>query len=169
MNNNVIFFSKVYETSDAKIPSKTEDNAGYDCYPCFNEEYVIIKPHSNQLIPLGIASAFSSDYVVLLEERGSTGINNIKRSAGVIDSSYRGMWFACLYNGNDKPVLITKEETVSVLLSLEQDYVLYSYYKAICQALLLPVPKVTTNVITYEDLQKIESERGTGCLGSTGK
>ena len=45
----------------------------------------------------------------------------------------------------------------------------YPYEKAICQALVIPVPEVTVEEITYDELKGIASERGTGALGSSGK
>lgn len=47
--------------------------------------------------------------------------------------------------------------------------IFYPYEKAICQALLLPVPKIDIEEISYKELQKIESERGVGMLGSSNK
>jgi DUTP diphosphatase len=51
----------------------------------------------------------------------------------------------------------------------EANYILYPYEKAICQALVLPVPEVEIEEYTYEELKAIPSERGTGRLGSSGK
>jgi dUTPase len=45
----------------------------------------------------------------------------------------------------------------------------YPYSKAIAQALVVPVPKVEIEEISYEELQNIKSERGLGALGSSGK
>jgi len=47
--------------------------------------------------------------------------------------------------------------------------IVYPYSKAICQVVLLPVPKVNIEEIDYETLKKFESERGIGCLDSTNK
>ena len=46
---------------------------------------------------------------------------------------------------------------------------IYPYSKAIAQALVVPVPKVDVEEISYEDLKLIESERGMGALGSSNK
>lgn len=167
MNNDILFFAKIL--SCAKIPDKKEEDAGYDCFPCFNSENMIILPFESKLVPLGIASAFSNDYFISLEERSSTGSKNIKRNCGIIDSSYRGEWFACIYNANNKPLLITKETNRSTLELLEEEYIIHEYNKAICQALLLPVPKVKKCEVTYGDLLGIESKRGLSALGSTDK
>ena len=111
MTKEVIYFATVKD--DAIIPSKRVEDAGYDIYACFEESQMVIPPHTTAPIPTGIASAFSEDYVFLLEERGSTAMRSMKRGAGVIDSGFRAEWLVCLYNGNDKPML-----TVSILVDL---------------------------------------------------
>ena len=161
-----IKFAKV--RPDAKIPTKRVEDAGWDIYANFVEDWIEIPPHTNKLIPTGIASAFDSDWAVILRERGSTGVKNLKISAGVLDSGFRNEWFVCLYNGNDRPVCIAK------YLNGEQSpenkkAIIYPYDKAIAQALLIPVPVVEVEEISYEELQQIPSERGMGQLGSSNK
>jgi dUTP pyrophosphatase len=56
-----IKFAKVSE--GAKIPSKREEDAGYDIYACFEEDCMVIRPHTSVFIPTGIATAFDNDYV----------------------------------------------------------------------------------------------------------
>ena len=161
-----IKFAKV--RPDAKIPTKRAEDAGCDVYANFVEDWIEIPPFSSKLIPTGIASAFDSDWGIVLRERGSTGVKNLKVSAGVMDSGFRNEWFVCLYNGNDRPICIAK------YLNGEQspetkDAILYPYSKAIAQALIIPVPEVRAEEIPYEELQKIPSERGMGQLGSSNK
>jgi dUTP pyrophosphatase len=161
-----IKFAKVHP--NAQIPTKRDEDVGYDIYSCFEEDWIRIEPHTNKLIPTGIASAFDEDWGIILRERGSTGVANLKVSAGVIDSGFRNQWFVCLYNGNDKPLYIAK------YLNGEQspenkDAIVYPYSKAIAQALVIPVPKTYVEEIEYEELAKIPSERGTGMLGSSNK
>ena len=165
-----IKFAKLKDS--AKIPSKEDENAGYDIYACFDEDYIIIPPHSTKLIPTGICSAFDEDYFVLLEERGSTGSKGMKRSAGVIDSSYRGEWFVALSNVNNIPIAISKvgdNIDWSDYFKYIPKSIIYPYNKAICQALLLPVPKAVVEEYTLEEIQAIPSNRGNGKLGSSGK
>lgn len=161
-----IKFAKVRPS--AKIPTKRDEDAGWDIYADFIEDWIEIPPHSNKLIPTGIASAYDPDWGIVLRERGSTGVKNLKVSAGVLDSGFRNEWFVCLYNGNDKPLCIAK------YLDGEQspenkNAIIYPYSKAIAQMLVVPVPKVNIEEISYEDLQKIPSERGMGQLGSSNK
>lgn len=158
-----IYFSKV--NPSAVIPSKIDENAGFDIYACFDEDYIIVQPHETIMIPTGIASACETGYFFKLMERGSTGIRGIGQRCGVIDSGYRGEWFVPITNLNEKPLLITKEKNIQ----LQDDYIIYPYDKAICQAVLLPVPSVEVVEIDINNLMEIESMRGCNKLGSSGK
>jgi dUTP pyrophosphatase len=163
---------------NAIIPTKRLEDAGYDVYPCFDEDYIIIKPHTTVIIPTGIASACDTDYCFVLHERSSTGTKGMAQRCGIIDSGYRGEWGVPITNTNDVPIVICKKEFIatfsdfaSVLLLPygKANYILYPYEKAICQALIIPVPEVEIEEYTYEELKAIPSERGTGRLGSSGK
>ena len=167
-----IYFAKV--RPDAKIPTREIWNAGVDIYPCFDEEYMVIPPHSTRLVPTGIASAIPVDYYIQIYERGSSGSKGIKYSAGVIDSSYRGEWFLATTNTNDKPVLITKLELdkldSTVKNIIEDAYIVYPYSKALFQGVVHSVHnRLERAELTYDELLKIPSERGAGKLGSSGK
>lgn len=168
MISETVFFSKV--KPDAQIPSKREEDAAYDVYACFDANYLIIYPHDTVLIPTGIASAFSPDYFFRLVERGSSGSKGIGQRAGIIDSGYRGEWFVGLTNHNVLPLVISKVSQTSLeLYGVGKSIIVYPYDKAICQALLLPVPKVKVSEISYDALQAIKSDRGIGKIGSSGK
>ena len=165
MNQNQIYFAKVRE--EAIVPSKRVEDGAFDIYACFEEDYKVILPHETTLVPTGIASAFSEDYVAILKERGSTGTKGIGQRAGVIDSGYRGEWFVPLTNHNDKPIIIVKSSYEGELPNKEA--IIYSYEKAISQCIMVVVPKLSISEMKYEDLLEIKSERGTGSLGSSGK
>lgn len=174
VEGNSIFFAKVHK--DAKIPTKRSEDAGYDIYPCFEDDYIIINKHETVNIPTGIASAFNDDYYIQIEEKGGTGSKGIKRSSGVIDSGYRGEWFISITNTNDVPLIITKicNSAIDILdelggFSLFDKSIFYPYDKAIAQAIVHVVPKMESSEISYQELLLIESERGLGKLGSTGK
>ena len=158
-------FAKV--KPDAIIPSKRLEDAGMDVYACFDEDYLVIPPHSTVLVPTGIASACSVDYVFLLRERGSNGSKGLAQRAGVIDSGYRGEWFVPLTNTNSVAMVIVKK---GVELPLIYEHAkLYPYEKGIAQALVVPVPRLAIEEMPYENLQQIPSERGKGALGSSSK
>ncbi|MGL4346149.1 MAG: dCTP deaminase domain-containing protein [Cellulosilyticaceae bacterium] len=166
LNPQMIYFAKTKE--GAIIPSKREEDGAFDIYACFEESHMILAPHETKMIPTGLASAFSSDYVAILKERGSNGSKGIGQRCGVVDSGYRGEWFVPVTNHNTLPLVILKEGT-----SFDQvaypNAIVYPYEKAISQCIMVEVPKLTTTEISYEQLQKFSSERGTGSLGSSGK
>ncbi len=201
VKDNELLWAKV--KPDAIIPTKRDEDAGYDIYPCFEEDYIVIPPHETKMIPTGIASAFSDDYVAVLKERGSTGTKGIAQRCGVIDSGFRNEWICPITNTTDRNMIISKitlDELIknyayetpdkdvylegfdhsSIYLkynyiSFDEDCVvdeptiIYPYLKAICQALILPVPKMNAKEISYDDLKSITSERGMGMLGSSQK
>ena len=188
-----IKFAKVKE--NAIIPTKTDENMGYDIYACFDEDYIEIRPQETKLIPTGIASCCSDDYGFIIKERGSTGSQGIAVRCGVIDSGFRGEWFIALTNTTIETIRITKkvnkvqqgvaysgkEEKYYLGTNKNVDFVqndpfvygetlkLYPYNKAIAQAILVPVPKVEVEEVTYDELKAIKSERMNGQLGSSGK
>ena len=158
-----IIWARVSE--DVKIPTKTDENAGYDVYAYFEDDLYVIPPHTTRMLPTGLFSAFDNQWVAVLHERGSNGSKGIAQRCGVIDASYRGEWMIPLTNTNDKAVIIAKEGA-----DIPQgDYIIYPYSKAVCQVLMLTVPKFTHREISVEELQAIPSERGNGKLGSSGK
>lgn len=167
-----IYFAKI--KPEAKIPDKTPYNAGLDIYPCFEEDYFLIKPGETRLVPTGIASAIPEDFYIQVEERGFSGSKGIKYSAGVIDSSYRGEWFLATTNTNKKPVIISKlnlenlPSTVKALI--EESFIIYPYEKALFQGVIHHVHnELARKEISIDELRKIPSERGEGRLGSSGK
>lgn len=170
MTTNVKF-AKV--KPDAIIPSKREEDMGFDIYACFDEDYIVINPHETKLIPTGIASACDQGYGFLVFERGSTGSKGIARRCGVIDSGYRNEWFIGLTNTTNKVMFISKlseQETYNKYYgNLMPESFVYPYSKAIAQALIVPVPKVNVEETPYEELKEIKSERGMGALGSSNK
>ncbi|MBU5331702.1 dUTP pyrophosphatase [Anaerocolumna aminovalerica] len=159
-----VLFAKV--KCEATIPSKRKEDGCYDIYACFDEKYMIIEPHQCKLIPTGLASAFSPKYRLAIRERGSNTKSTLITMAGQVDSGYRGEIFVALYNGNDIPVLITKD--VSDVIKADNS-ISIPYSKAIAQFAMEEVPELNIGEITYQDLLMIDSERGTGALGSSNK
>ena len=172
MNKTVeVKFAKVHP--NATIPSKRDEDMGFDIYPCFDEDYIVINPHETKLIPTGIASACSHKYGFVLKERGSTGSKGIAVRCGVLDSGYRDSWFVGLTNTTDKVMFISKlseQETYDKYFGdIMPESFVYPYSKAIAQALVVPVPKIKVKEISYDELKAIKSERGLGKLGSSNK
>ena len=169
IEENTILFARV--NPKATIPSKEEENGGYDIYACFEEDFILIQPHEIKMIPTGIASAFDSKYVMILKERGSSGTKGMATRCGVIDSGYRGEWFVPINNTTNKNIIISKlsEEELKNQGVDTSSSIVYPYTKGICQAILVPVPKVEVREVPLDKLKGIKSQRGEGALGSSGK
>ena len=161
-----IYFSKFKET--AIIPTKREEDAGFDIYACFDEPYMLIKAHQTINISTGIITAFPANVVAILKERGSTGSKGIGQRCGVIDSGYRGEWFVTLTNHNDKDIIILKNDSTEVPTNLK-DIIIYPYEKAIAQALFISLAKFESTEVFPEKILNMTSERGAGKVGSSGK
>lgn len=106
LKDNDLVFAKAHP--NAIIPTKEDENAGYDIYACFDEDYMVIPAHTTKLIPTGIASAMSPKYEIRLRDRGSNGSKGIHVNAGTIDSGFRGQWFVAWCNTNSIPVILSK-------------------------------------------------------------
>lgn len=187
--NSQIKFAKL--RPNAIIPSKRAEDGAFDIYACFDEDYMVIEPHETKMIPTGLISAFSDDYVAILKERGSTGTKGMGQRAGVVDSGYRGEWFVPITNHNEKTLIITKkgyslneyrgdienkilwysldDEENNEIARSEKGFIIYPYEKAICQCVMVEVPKLTIKECTVEEIKSIPSERGEGKLGDSGK
>lgn len=181
MDNSKVYFAKAKE--GAIIPSKREEDGAFDIYACLDVNNFVILPHQTRMVPTGLNSAFSNDYVAILKERGSSGTKGIGQRAGVIDSGYRGEWFVPITNHNDKIFIISKSNpllnsySASILndnnnemIEINDDNcIIYPYDKAICQAIMVEVPKLSIEELSQEEIMQFKSERGTGALGSSGK
>ena len=197
LKENDLLFAKV--NPNAIIPTKEKENAGYDIYACFDEDYLVIPSHSTKLVPTGIASAISDKYYLGVAERGSTGKIGMKYSAGIIDSGYRGQIFVALTNTNNVDIVISKltreeleeeygrvrydnsivmDDTDNDNLVWLEDYddcgsltcLIYPYEKAIAQLIVHEVHnEVVPKEVSCDELKSIPSKRGTGSLGSSGK
>lgn len=154
-----ITFKKVKD--DARLPTTQKGDAGYDLYPCFSQEYIIIQPNETTLIPTGVASCVPEGYVAIIFERSSIGSKGLARRAGVVDPSYRGEWFVGITNTTDKAVAIAKDKRkVSNMTGVGK---VFSYVNAIAQFILFENSKFEIEEV--EDLE--ETERGESALGST--
>ena len=165
MSNETLYFAKVNE--DATIPTKRQEDGCYDIYVLFEEDEVVINPHEIVGFNTGIATAVSYKYRLDFQrERGSTGSIGLVPRCGQVDSGYRGEIFLKLQNTTNKNIVISKLVDDKVETETE---IKYPITKAVCQMAVEIVPEMKEEVISYEELLNIPSERGTGALGSSGK
>lgn len=160
------------------IPTKRKEDAGADMYLdkewffLNHREMMYIEPFETVMIPTGIRAVVPEGYVLLVQERGSTGVKAMKYGAGVIDSGYRGIINIVITNCNDKPLVLfdpyfTSEEQVN--RDFQNDCVAYPITKAIAQVLLIPVPDYEGVEVSENEVLSYKSERGEGKLGSSNK
>ena len=151
---------------DAKIPSKRHGDGCYDLYVCFDEEFVVIQPHTVKLVPTGICSTFDSNCRIGFRERGSNTKSAMFVMAGQIDSNFTGEWFVALYNGNDIPIEITKNVSE---VTKEEDFIRVPYCKAVAQFAVEEIPQVEIEEVDVDYITNLKTERGAGMLGSSNK
>ncbi|KGM93450.1 deoxyuridine 5'-triphosphate nucleotidohydrolase (plasmid) [Clostridium botulinum] len=189
---NELYFAKT--KPNAIIPTKREEDAGYDIYTC-ETETIVIKPCSLRMMNTGIAIACNKAYFPKFFDKGGMGSKGIIVGAGVGDSGYRDSYFVPLINTNkDKTVVITNQsdkeiencthfdlqQNKFITLDFNRDVEASHYVKkenciikpitkAIVQFVMLPVPTFNTKELSWDELKNIKSERGLGKLGSSGK
>ena len=165
-------FAKIKE--NAIIPSKREEDAGYDLYsniePRFLDGVLVyeqfLEKGTVNKIHTGIASSMSNKYFLSVKsERSSVAKLGINVLAGVIDSGYQGE-IMIMVVPLVKDILITSE--VDEVEEFDE-IIHYPYNKAVAQGVLLPVPDVIVEEVTYDELLSKKTERGVGGFGSTEK
>ena len=130
-------------TKSASIPTKNQDDAGWDLY---TNEAVTIPAGGTVLVSTGIAMAIPKGYAGLIWDRSSMGVKGIHRHAGVIDSGYRGEVKVCLHN--------TTNESYDIELG-----------DRVAQILIQKIP-----LFRIQEVEELDStKRGSGGFGSTGK
>ena len=175
LKENEIVFAKI--KPDAKLPSKRDEDAGFDMWACFDGDYFVVEPGETKGVPTGIAMAFSKKYYAQVEERSSMAKAGIKKSGGVMDSGYRGEYVIMTYNTLKIPFVISKLDFEDIPDKFVVDGKKYKknkikfhpYSKAICQIVMQEIPALQSKEVSYEKLLKFSSERMTGGFGSSDK
>ena len=148
-----IYFAKTKE--NAIIPSKQPGAVGYNFYPCFEEESMTINPGETASVPSGIVAAFDNGQVLLIKELSGTGLDDMSRRMGVIDSGYHKEILIGINNTGKKAIIITKNpENFNA-----EAFVIHDYTKAIAQGLVLALPEYSSQEISFEKIKKIKLGR----------
>ena len=130
-------------TESASIPTKDQDDAGWDLY---TDEAVTIPAGATALISTGIAMAIPKGYAGLIWDRSSMGVKGLHRHAGVVDSEYRGPVKVCLHNTTKEPYSIERGDRIAQILIQE-----------------IPLFRI-------QEVEELDpTKRGSGGFGSTGK
>ena len=128
----------------SKLPVKAHENDfGIDFFAAETKK---IWPRKRELISLGIETAITPGFGVLLCDRSGMAVTGgLHVIAGVIDCDYRGEWKVCLINLDQNGRVIERGDKI-------------------VQGIVVPVPIVQIQEVTSLD----ETERGIGGFGSTG-
>ena len=168
-NSNLIIYWDLLNLR-ATMPSKRDEDAGFDIYTIENE--AVLKPGETKFFSTGLRSAFPKNYWVEIKERGSTGAVGLSVRSGVIDSGYRGEWKIMLTNVNNYPVEFSNsvEKTTYVHSKIFKNKikkVIYPLSKAIAQAVVIPLPVATCRPWNETEIES--STRGESGWGASGK
>lgn len=169
-NNNLIIYWDILNLN-AKMPTKRDEDAGFDIYSDSAED-IILKPNETKFFSTGLRSAFPSNFWVEIKERGSTGAVGLSVRSGVIDSGYRGEWKIMLTNVNKYPVVFSHSvDKVTYIkgkiFKNKVKKVIYPLSKAIAQAVVIPLPHIECR--PWDEIQVAASERGQTGWGASGK
>lgn len=133
---------------NAKLPQKgTKWSACYDVYAALDED-IIIRPGQTKYVPLGFATSFDPDFVMLVFARSGLASKEDLAPANkvaVIDSDYRGEWVVPLHNHGITERTVTNGQRI---------------------AQLMLIPRFNCDFIEVEELT--DTHRGQGGFGSTG-
>lgn len=147
MTKELIFKIKKLR-EDAIIPTKAYDHAAaFDLYSCEDKN---LEPGEKYVFKTGIATIIPKGYCVVFKDRsGLAAKHGLHCLAGLIDEDYRGEYGVVMINLGKESVSIKKGERI-------------------CQAMILPVPKISIEEI--EDFgEEAKTARGEGGFGSSGK
>ena len=157
--------------NQAFLPSKRDEDAGFDLYAIHEEKFFILNQGDIHMFKTGISIEIPKDWVFSIYERSSTGTKGISTRCGIIDSGFRGEIFIPINNTTNKPIVFAKynDDKLSLFLAknklTKEEVTIYPTTKAIAQGMLLYSPHVE-----IEEVEELESsERGDGAIGSTGK
>jgi dUTP pyrophosphatase len=129
---------------DAKAPTyATDDDAGMDFYAL---EPTVIEPMERKLVPTGIALEIPRGHVGLIWDKSGVSYKKGQiKTAGVIDSGYRGEINIAMINTTKQSFTFEKGDKIAQMIIQE---------------------KITANLVEVDELDT--SERGEGGFGSTG-
>lgn len=170
-NNNLIIYWDLLNLR-ATMPSKRDEDAGFDIYSDAAED-IILKPSETKFFSTGLRSAFPSNFWIEIKERGSTGAVGLSVRSGVIDSGYRGEWKIMLTNVNKYPVVFSHsvDKVTYVkgkIFKNKIKKVIYPLSKAIAQAVVIPLPHIQCKW-DKAMVDGTKSDRGQTGWGASGK
>ncbi len=127
---------------------------GAFCFDLYPDESGFINPGESKIINTRVKVALPEGYCIRATTKSKQAKNYLCVKAGVFDSDYRDYYFVMLQNET-----IPGSENANVAL--------YNPDTAVCQVYV--EEEVPTEFVYVESADELgETERGTGCMGSTG-
>ncbi|GAF01797.1 dUTP diphosphatase [Saccharicrinis fermentans] len=140
---------KLINKSSNIVPSyATELSAGVDLRASLQED-MLIKPLERVLVPTGLFIELPAGFEAQIRPRSGLALKHgitVLNSPGTIDADYRG-------------------EIKVILINLSKDNFVIKNGERICQMVVAKHEKVTFSLVD----QLVDSERGAGGFGHTGK
>jgi len=94
----------------------SEGAAAFDLYPIITDgEVILVKPHSQKIIPTGLAFSVPKGYELRISPRSGQSAKeqiSIRNSPGIIDSDYLGEIMIIFVNNKDTTHIITKDQRI---------------------------------------------------------
>lgn len=113
-------------------------------------ENVCIEPGQFKAVNLDLKMIIPQGYEMQVRPRSGLMFKiGVVGGLGTIDSDYRGIIKACLFNFGDEPFYVHKGDRV-------------------CQGVIAKVEHITIKRVTEEEFEQDSTERGQGGFGSTG-
>lgn len=164
----------------AVVPSKREEDSGYDIYCIIEDLYLSIPSGNNVILNTGISLEFPKGLGFIIGNRGSVGSKCAIVGAHVVDSGYRGEIKIDMHNISDRYIFITDlsldelwDKVRDELRLKNNEDLIYDIFrkspiiipksKALTQGMIIPTLHLP--VIEVDDLSS--SSRGSGSFGST--
>jgi dUTP pyrophosphatase len=139
---------KVQRLRDSvKLPTRgTEYSSGLDIYI---DKDIVIEPRQDYLYPTGLRFEIPVGYDLVVENKsGISTKKKLDRGACVIDSDYRGQVHIHLFNNSDFPQIFNVGDKIA-------------------QIIMRPV--IYPTLVEVNEISTIETSRGEGGFGHTGK
>ena len=134
----------------AQIPRKS--HIGSSCYDLKSLDQIQLRPGHRHIFDLGFGLKMSKGWMVQIFDRsGLSTVNRIEipGSPKIIDNDYRGNLFVCLENRDDKYTYTVKKGDKVAQMGIFRSY--------------------SIKFQPTTEINRHETSRGSGCLGSTGR
>lgn len=142
---------RISKIRDVKTPTRgTSQSAGIDFYVPNDYEGIIVGPGQTVRIGTGVRVEIPANHALLGFNKSGVAFSGLDMGACVIDEDYQGEINFHFFNPTNENVTIEAGQKLG-------------------QWILTPVVYCDIEVVDDAELHTVESERGEGAFGSTGK